>query len=75
MKKITSFRVGDVKANDEFEFQEVGVELEPYYGKLIWTVFYRADATERRVREAHKVCLKKKIFNIAYLIGVMKRLP
>lgn len=56
----------------DFEFQQVGIELEPFYGKAIWPMFYKYQLV--KILDAHKVCVKNKIFTLAYLIGVMKKL-
>lgn len=58
----------------EHEFQEVCSELEPIYGKGIWTVPHRADCTEWKLREAHRIAVSRGVRKLAYLIGVMKRL-
>lgn len=58
----------------EHEFQELGVELEPIYGRGIWPVFYRPDATEYKIRTAHEIAKKRGITKLNYLIGVIKRL-
>lgn len=57
------------------EFQELGLELEPFYGKLIWTLFYKPWATEFKIRQAHERNLKgKRVFELKYLIGIIKKL-
>lgn len=58
----------------EHEFQEVCSELEPIYGKGIWTVPHRADCTEWKLREAARIAQLRGKTTLAYLIGVMKRL-
>lgn len=60
------------KKKVDFEFQQIGIELEPYYGKAIWPIFYKFHL--EKIKDAHKVCTKKGITNIKYLIGVMKKL-
>lgn len=57
-----------------YEFQQLGVELEPVYGRGIWHLFYRRGFTEHKIRQAHEVCKKKNILTLAYLIGVVKRM-
>lgn len=59
----------------KFEFQEIGKELEPIYGKGIWSIFYKPYATEFKIRKAHEIATKRKILTLAYLIGILKKLP
>ena len=60
------------KTKHKYEYQELGTELEPYYGKRIWQLFYRVGFTEYKIRKAHEQCLKYKKTNIGYLITVIK---
>ncbi len=57
------------------EFQELGVLLEPVYGKAIWPLFYKPGFTEYKIREAHRIASERGIKKIGYLIGIVKRLP
>lgn len=59
----------------QFEFQELGMELQPIYGKAIWTLFYRPNFTEFKIRKAHAIAQEKGINTIGYLIGIIKKLP
>lgn len=56
-----------------FEFQELGLELQPIYGKVIWSLFHKVGFTEQKIRRAHEVCKQKGILKLAYLIGCVKR--
>ena len=56
----------------DFEFQQVGIELEPLYGKGIWQMFHKYSLV--KIKDAHKVCVKKGITKISFLVGVIKRL-
>ena len=54
----------------EHEFQALGRELEPIYGKRIWAVFTLPKGTEANVRRAHEICQRrKKAGNFAYFFG------
>lgn len=58
-----------------FEFQELGVLLEPIYGKGIWGLFYKQGFTEWKIREAHRIASERGIQKLGYIIGIIKRLP
>lgn len=58
----------------DFEFQALGVELEPFYGKAIWPLFYKKGFTEVKIREAHEIAKKRGITKLPYLIGIIKKL-
>jgi hypothetical protein len=57
------------------EFQELGELLEPYYGKVIWSLFYKTGFTEYKIRKAHEIAKGRNILKINYLIGIIKKLP
>lgn len=57
-----------------FEFQEVCEKLEPIYGKVIWTLPHQAGVTEHKIKEAHKVAVRRKIVRFGYLKGIIKRM-
>lgn len=69
LNKIEMPVVSDNKV--KYEFQEIGKELQPIYGKLIWTLFYKPGFTEFKIREAHKIAQRRKITSIRYLIGII----
>lgn len=56
------------------EFQEVCTELEPVYGKIVWTLPHRKGITEYKLREAAKIARKRGILSLGYLLGIIKRL-
>jgi hypothetical protein len=58
----------------EFEFQEVCSELEPTFGKAVWSLPHRAGVTEWKLREAGRIAKMRGKPTLAYLIGVLKRL-
>lgn len=60
------------KKKIDYEFQQLGIELEPLYGKAIWAMFYKWPLV--KIKDAHKVCVNKGITKIPFLIGVMKNL-
>ena len=59
----------------EFEFQEICEQLEPTYGKIIWTLPHRKGVTEYKLREAAKIAKKRGKENVPYLMGIIKKLP
>ena len=74
MEKLSNL-LGDIKqTRHDFEYQELGVELEPIYGKGIWSVFYLPYVTEYKVRQAHEIAKKRGITKLSYLVGIVKRL-
>lgn len=68
------FQIGTKKTKHEHEYQETCSDLEPYYGKAIWSLPYREGFTEFKIKEAHKIAQKRGITTIGYLIGIMKKL-
>lgn len=58
----------------DYEFQALGLELEPIYGKLVWTLFHKKNVTEDVVRRAHEIAKKRNIQKYAYLLGIIKKL-
>ena len=62
------------KGRFDFEFQQLGVELEPIYGKGVWTLPYKPNFTEYKIREAHRICQQRGITTLGYLIGVVNKL-
>lgn len=56
----------------DFEFQALGVELQPIYGKAIWALFYKFPMS--KIKDAVKICEKRGITKLPYLIGVIKHL-
>lgn len=57
------------------EFQELGVLLEPIYGRGIWGLFYKQGFTEWKIKEAHRIASERGIQKLGYIIGIIKRLP
>ena len=72
LKKLTFNKIK--KTKHDFEFQEVCEELEPIYGKVVWTLPHKKGVTEYKIKEAHKIAIKRKKVNYAYLYGIIKRL-
>lgn len=64
----------ETKSRFSYEFQELGILLEPVYGKVVWSLFYRSGFTEYKIREAHRIASEKGIQKIGYLIGILKRM-
>lgn len=58
-----------------FEYQEVCTELEPLFGKAIWTVPFKPGVTEYKMREAARIARKRGIYSLGYYLGILKKLP
>jgi hypothetical protein len=58
----------------EHEFQQLGKELEPIFGKRIWADFHRAGVTEAKIRRAYEICKERGKLSYAYFRGVLKNL-
>jgi hypothetical protein len=56
----------------EYEFQQLGIEMQPMYGKAVWSLFYKYPLS--KIKDADKICRERGITKIPYLIGVIKRL-
>jgi hypothetical protein len=69
---FSSFQIKETK--HKYEFQELCEELEPIYGKLIWTLPHKIGFTEYKIRKAHEIAQKRGIDKIQYLIGIIKKL-
>jgi hypothetical protein len=57
----------------DFEFQELGLELEQWFGKKLYWLFYKPEADLEKVKQAFKVCRDKGIRKLEYLIGIIKK--
>jgi hypothetical protein len=58
----------------EHEFQALGKELEPIFGKRIWAVFHTPKGTEANVRRAYEICKKRGKVKYDYFRGVLRNL-
>lgn len=58
----------------EYEFQEICLELEKTYGKLVWTLPFKKGFTEYKIRKAAEIAQKKKNTSFGYLVGIIKKL-
>ena len=58
----------------EHEFQQLGKELEPIFGKRIWAVFHTPKGTEANVRRAYEICKKRGKISYEYFRGVLRKL-
>ncbi len=72
------FNINDFKPKKDkvqFEFQELGKELEPIYGKVVWSLFYKPGFTEFKIKKAHEIASSRNITKLSYLIGIIRKLP
>lgn len=58
----------------DYEFQALGLELQPFYGKAIWSLFYKKGFTEEKIRKAHDIAKSRGVIKLNYLIGIIKKL-
>lgn len=58
----------------KFEYQELCEELEPIYGRLVWTLPSKVFFTEYKLRKANDICKKNGILTFKYLCGVLRKL-
>lgn len=66
---------GEVKpTKHEHEFQEVCAALEPFYGKVVWSLPFKPFVTEFKLKKAHEIAQKRGKTTLAYLIGIIKKL-
>ena len=56
----------------DYPFQEIGLELEEWFGQKCWFVFYKPEADLDKVKNALEICKTKEIKNIGYLLGILK---
>lgn len=56
------------------EWRELGSELQCIYGRGIWSLFSRVGMSEKKIRDAHKICVQRGITKFPYLVGVLKNL-
>ena len=86
MKKLNPYNLQFTKSKHEYEFQEVCSELEPYFGKGVWTVAHMKGVTEYKMKEAFKIARKRgkarkdvsdqeRRLNLSYFIGIVRTLP
>ena len=55
----------------EHSFQELGLELQQYFGKGVWWLFYKYK--EEDIRRAFGICQRNGKTNVNYLVGCIKR--
>ena len=58
----------------DYEFQALGVELQPIYGKVIWTLFHKKGMTEAKIRDAAHIAKNRGKETFPYLVGIIKKL-
>ncbi len=62
----------DMNPRIRYEFEEIGIAMDKWFGKKCWFIFYRPEASLRKVKEAFKICQDKGIRKLEYLIGIIK---
>ena len=63
----------DADSKIQYEYQELGLELNKWFGKNCFWVLYKPEAELHKVRYALDVCKKKNTKKIGYLIGILKK--
>ena len=67
-----SLKVESRKEKVEYEFQDLGIALQPIYGKRIWAIFYKYSLP--KIRDAVKIAERNNKQTFPYLIGILKKL-
>jgi hypothetical protein len=62
-------KMGGKRVN--WEFEEIGLELENWFGRKLYWIFYRPWGEVGKVKEALKVCQAKKIKDVRYLLAIL----
>ncbi len=55
----------------DYEFQEVGLELEKWFNRKLYWIFYRSWGEISEVRAALKICKEKNIRDANYLLAIL----
>lgn len=58
----------------DHEFQEIGIEMSKHFKGNIWWIFSRPNITNQKMREAFRICKERNIFQVPYLLGILKNL-
>ena len=56
----------------DYSFQDLGIEMQSYFKKIIWYLFHKYD--ELKIRDAFKICKEKGIKKVNYLVGIIKHI-
>ena len=67
-----SLKVESRKEKVEYEFQDLCLELQPIYGKVVWSLPYKY--SEAKIRQAAKIAKQNNKQTFAYLVGILKKL-
>ena len=54
----------------EHSFQELGIEMQRYFGRNIWHLFYKYK--EQDLREAFAICQRNEKKSVGYLLGIIR---
>ena len=54
----------------DHSFQELGIEMQKYFNRNIWHLFYKYK--EQDLREAFAICQRNDKKSVGYLIGVIR---
>ena len=65
--------ITDKNPKVKYEFQELGIELDKWFGKKCWFIFYRPEAELNRIKEAFKICQDKGIRSLNYMLGILRK--
>lgn len=66
------FDIKEDKRKISYEFQQIGLELEPVYGKVIWALFYKYHID--KIKDAVKIARQRGKETYPYLVGIIKKL-
>lgn len=56
----------------KYEFQELGIEMESWFGQNIWWIFSKSEAELSKTKQAFAICKKKNIKKVQYLLGILQ---
>lgn len=71
-KRAQDFKEKHKGKKVDFEFQEIGLELNKWFGQNCFWILSKPESELQKVKYALKVCQEKKIKKIGYLLGILK---
>jgi len=71
---FANYQLGREQTKHEYEFQEVCEDLAKDFGKLVWTLPYKKNVTEYKIKEAGRIARARGVKKFPYLMGIIKKL-
>ncbi len=72
-KRAENFKKKHGNRKIDHRFQEIGLELQEWFGGNPWFIFYKPEATIDKIKRAFEICKKKQIKSIGYLLGIIQK--